>query len=74
MRVSSYHTAYYVAFGPHGPRAPTSPPGSGIKTLVWVVGMVGIAGGIYASIRGFGESKLRIAFHCPPRRRRGSGH
>ena len=36
--------AYYVAFGPHGPRTPVSPPGQGLKVLLSTLGMVGVAG------------------------------
>ncbi|EGN95857.1 COX4, subunit IV of cytochrome c oxidase [Serpula lacrymans var. lacrymans S7.3] len=43
--------AYYVAFGPHGPRAPVSPPGDGLKIAVYTLGLVGVAGLIFATTR-----------------------
>ncbi|KZT61333.1 cytochrome c oxidase subunit IV [Calocera cornea HHB12733] len=45
--------AYYVAFGPHGPRTPIVPPGSGIKVFFGVVGCIGVAGLIFAITRAF---------------------
>jgi cytochrome c oxidase subunit 4 len=36
--------AYYVAFGPHGPRAPTSAPGEGLKIFLATAALVGLGG------------------------------
>ncbi|TFK62365.1 cytochrome c oxidase subunit IV [Pluteus cervinus] len=44
--------AYYVAFGPHGPRAPTSAPGDGMKILLGTLALVGVAGLLSMSIHG----------------------
>jgi len=46
--------AYYVAFGPHGPRAPVSPPGQGLKVFLATMGLVGVAGVITLAIRALG--------------------
>ncbi|KAK4699927.1 cytochrome c oxidase subunit 4, partial [Phenoliferia sp. Uapishka_3] len=46
--------SYYVAFGPHGPREPILPPGSGVKTLGGVVVALAVAGGLFAIVRSFG--------------------
>jgi len=43
--------AYYVAFGPHGPRAPTSQPGDNLKILLSTVALIGIAGALYLGIK-----------------------
>ncbi|KAG2157012.1 COX4, subunit IV of cytochrome c oxidase [Suillus clintonianus] len=43
--------AYYVAFGPHGPRAPVSPPGQGLKVFLFTMGLVGVAGLLSIAIR-----------------------
>ncbi|KAG1863590.1 COX4, subunit IV of cytochrome c oxidase [Suillus subalutaceus] len=43
--------AYYVAFGPHGPRAPVSPPGQGLKVFLCTMGLVGAAGLLSLAIR-----------------------
>lgn len=37
-------SAYYVAFGPHGPRAPAGKPGDGVKIFLSVLGLVGATG------------------------------
>ena len=38
-----FGVAYYVAFGPHGPRAPTSQPGDNLKIFLATMGLVGVA-------------------------------
>jgi len=43
--------AYYVAFGPHGPRAPLSPPGQNLKIFLSTMGLIGAAGLIFVGIR-----------------------
>jgi len=43
--------AYYVAFGPHGPRAPVSPRGSSLKIFLGTMGCIGVAGVLYMAIR-----------------------
>jgi cytochrome c oxidase subunit 4 len=43
--------AYYVAFGPHGPRAPISPPGQNLKVFLATMGLVGAAGLLFLGIR-----------------------
>ena len=48
------HLAYYVAFGPHGPRAPVNPPGTVVKIFVGVSALVGAAGLLYGGIRAIG--------------------
>jgi hypothetical protein len=43
-----------VAFGPHGPRTPTSLPGDGLKILLAVVGLLGASAVLHQVIRSFG--------------------
>jgi len=43
--------AYYIAFGPHGPRAPIKPPGANATIIFGVVLGIGAAGAIYGLIR-----------------------
>ena len=43
MCLFSFGVAYYVAFGPHGPRAPTSQPGDNLKIFLATAGLVGVA-------------------------------
>ena len=48
--------AYYVAFGPHGPRTPVSPPGSNFKVLIGTGVAVGVAGLMFLGFRAMGSS------------------
>ncbi|EMD38107.1 hypothetical protein CERSUDRAFT_82331 [Gelatoporia subvermispora B] len=43
--------AYYVAFGPHGPRAPTHQPGDTLKLLIGTLAGIGVAGVLFAWAR-----------------------
>ncbi|PSS31087.1 hypothetical protein EW026_g2893 [Hermanssonia centrifuga] len=43
--------AYYVAFGPHGPRAPIHPPGTGYKIALGVAGLIAASGAIFLAVR-----------------------
>ena len=51
----SCSVAYYVAFGPHGPRKPVTPPGGNLKAAIATVGLIAAAGGIFALIRSRGK-------------------
>lgn len=44
--------AYWIAFGPHGPRAVT-PPGEGWKVLGYTLGGVAVSFAIFATVRMF---------------------
>lgn len=46
--------AYYVAFGPHGPRASVNPPGTTVKILTGVSALIASAGLLYAGFRSIG--------------------
>jgi hypothetical protein len=59
---AAHLTAYYVAFGPHGPRAPVNPPGTVVKILTGVSVLIGSASLIYAGVRSIGMLVLSI-FH-----------
>jgi cytochrome c oxidase subunit 4 len=45
-------TAYWVAFGPHGPRAET-PPGENTKVFIYTILGVAAAGAIFFTTRMF---------------------
>ncbi|KAG5722086.1 hypothetical protein E4T56_gene15683 [Termitomyces sp. T112] len=45
--------AYYVAFGPHGPRTPISQPGDTAKIFFWTLALVAIGGSLFATARYF---------------------
>lgn len=53
LSIDEKKAAYYVAFGPHGPRAPVSPPGQNFKVFLATMGLIGVAGIIYAVIRSY---------------------
>ncbi|KAG9308408.1 cytochrome c oxidase subunit IV-domain-containing protein [Chiua virens] len=51
LSVDEKKAAYYVAFGPHGPRTPVSPPGQGLKVFIYTMALVGVAGAISMAVR-----------------------
>ncbi|KAI0636529.1 cytochrome c oxidase subunit IV-domain-containing protein [Trametes polyzona] len=51
LSVDEKKAAYYVAFGPHGPRAPIDPPGTVPKIILGVTGLVVSAAVLFYSIR-----------------------
>ncbi|EPQ57821.1 cytochrome c oxidase subunit IV [Gloeophyllum trabeum ATCC 11539] len=51
LSIDEKKAAYYVAFGPHGPRAPVNPPGSGVKILFATLGLIGTTGLLYYALR-----------------------
>jgi len=53
LSVDEKKAAYYVAFGPHGPRAPTSAPGEGFKVFLATVGLVGLGGVLFFAVQAF---------------------
>ena len=50
--------AYYVAFGPHGPRTPVNPPGTSAKVTAGVFGLIAAAGAVFATVRALGKRSL----------------
>ncbi|KAI9065486.1 cytochrome c oxidase subunit IV [Trametes sanguinea] len=51
LSIDEKKAAYYVAFGPHGPRAPIDPPGATPKIILGVAGLIVAAGALFYSIR-----------------------
>ncbi|EKM55091.1 uncharacterized protein PHACADRAFT_255463 [Phanerochaete carnosa HHB-10118-sp] len=51
LSIDEKKAAYYVAFGPHGPRKPTTPPGGSLKIALGTLGLIGLTGAIFATIR-----------------------
>ena len=45
-----------MAFGPHGPRTPTSQPGDGLKIFLAVTGLIGATVVLHQAVRSFGMS------------------
>lgn len=58
-------SAYYVAFGPYGPRAPVTPPGQSLKVFLSTLGLVGVAGLMYLGVRAMGKSILYVVLSAP---------
>ncbi|KAF8630764.1 hypothetical protein AX15_002734 [Amanita polypyramis BW_CC] len=54
LSLDEKRAAYYVAFGPHGPRAPASQPGDNLKIFAYTLALVGVAGLLTVTIRQFG--------------------
>lgn len=55
-------TAYFVSFGPHGPRAPLHPPGSTPRLLIGIAAAIATSLAIFAGIRSL--CKLRDCSFC----------
>ncbi|KAF8308552.1 cytochrome c oxidase subunit IV [Clavulina sp. PMI_390] len=53
MTLDEKKAAYYVAFGPHGPRTPVNPPGTAAKVAATVAGLFLVAGAIVGVTRSF---------------------
>ncbi|KAM5538097.1 hypothetical protein V8D89_008294 [Ganoderma adspersum] len=59
LSIDEKKAAYYVAFGPHGPRAPVSPPGTTPKVIGGVAAAIGAATALYLVIRANGPTPPR---------------
>jgi len=59
LSLAEKKAAYYVVFGPHGPRAPVNPPGTTVKILTGVSALIGAAGLLYAGFRAIAPSPPR---------------
>jgi hypothetical protein len=55
--------AYYVAFGPHGPRSPVNPPGTTVKILTGVSALIGAAGLVYVGFRAIGTLSFLLFYN-----------
>ncbi|TFK21296.1 COX4-domain-containing protein [Coprinopsis marcescibilis] len=51
LSIDEKKAAYFVAFGPHGPRAPSSKPGDGLKIILGIAGVLGVTTAISFAIR-----------------------
>lgn len=56
--------AYYVAFGPHGPRRPVNPPGTTLKVTLGVTAGIAAAGALFATAKALGKLSLYVVPHC----------
>ncbi|KAH8919338.1 cytochrome c oxidase subunit IV [Atractiella rhizophila] len=48
--------AYYIAFGPHGPREPLTKPGDSMKVTLGVTAVLVIAGVVFFGLRAIGNT------------------
>ena len=60
LRISANLSAYYVAFGPHGPRKPMHPPNYGITVFLITSGCIASAVAVFAIFRYNGASSPLI--------------
>ncbi|KAF7793194.1 hypothetical protein EIP86_004303 [Pleurotus ostreatoroseus] len=51
LSIDEKKAAYYVAFGPHGPRAPVNPPGTVPKVIGGVLALVAVSSSIFFWVR-----------------------
>ncbi|KAF9457564.1 COX4, subunit IV of cytochrome c oxidase [Collybia nuda] len=51
LSIDEKKAAYYVAFGPHGPRAPSSQPGDGLKIFLGTMALTGVGLAVFLGIR-----------------------
>ncbi|CCM00496.1 uncharacterized protein FIBRA_02530 [Fibroporia radiculosa] len=51
LSIDEKKAAYYVAFGPHGPRAPVNPPGSTMKVILGTSAGIIAALALFLSVR-----------------------
>ncbi|KAG8758017.1 Cytochrome c oxidase subunit 5A, partial [Ceratobasidium sp. 423] len=56
LSIDEKKAAYFVAFGPHGPRTPVTPPGQTMKVITGTLVMIALAGGAYGIVRSFGTT------------------
>lgn len=59
LTVEEKRAAYFVAFGPHGPRASSHPPGFGSKVLLGTVAGLAVSTGFFFLIRSMGNPPPR---------------
>ncbi|KAI0034523.1 cytochrome c oxidase subunit IV family [Vararia minispora EC-137] len=55
LSLAEKKAAYYVNFGPHGPRKPVNPPGTTMQVTAGVVGLLAVTGALWAVIRSFAD-------------------
>ena len=58
--LNSLLAAYYIAFGPHGPRKPTHDEGYGMHVFLGSSGIIAASLAVFFIIRSFGESSLLL--------------
>ncbi|SPO30166.1 probable cytochrome-c oxidase chain V precursor [Ustilago trichophora] len=59
LSVDEKKAAYFVSFGPHGPRKPITASGQGAKTFAGVVAALGVTTGVYYLMRSNGGAPVK---------------
>ncbi|KII88273.1 hypothetical protein PLICRDRAFT_41432 [Plicaturopsis crispa FD-325 SS-3] len=59
LSIDEKKAAWYVAFGPHGPRTPVSKPGDSLRVFLGTLGLIGAAGVLFVTARMFGGTPPR---------------
>ncbi|QRV74923.1 cytochrome C oxidase polypeptide IV [Ceratobasidium sp. AG-Ba] len=54
LSIDEKKAAYFVAFGPHGPRTPVVPEGQTMKVITGTLALIGVATAVYGVIRSYG--------------------
>ncbi|KAI9735227.1 MAG: Cytochrome c oxidase subunit 5A [Cirrosporium novae-zelandiae] len=54
MTMQEKKAAYWIAFGPHGPRA-LDPPGEGRRVLIWTLGLLGVSAVLFGLAQSAGR-------------------
>ncbi|KAG8715885.1 Cytochrome c oxidase subunit 5A [Ceratobasidium sp. 394] len=54
LSIDEKKAAYFVAFGPHGPRSPVTPEGQTMKVITGTLALIGVATAAYAATRAYG--------------------
>jgi len=59
LSLAEKRAAYYVSFGPHGPRTPINPPGTVLQVVLGVAALVGVTGVIWSITRSLAQPAPR---------------
>ncbi|KAL7421220.1 Cytochrome c oxidase subunit 5B, mitochondrial [Cryptotrichosporon argae] len=59
LSIDEKKAAYFVAFGPHGPREPYTPPGQNGKVLIGTLAGLGVAFTLFALVRSQAPPNVR---------------
>jgi len=51
LSIDEKKAAYYVSFGPHGPRTPVNPPGTAVKVIFGLTTCIGVAALMFYGFR-----------------------
>ncbi|CAE6414993.1 Cytochrome c oxidase polypeptide 5, mitochondrial OS=Neurospora crassa (strain ATCC 24698 / 74-OR23-1A / CBS 708,71 / DSM 1257 / FGSC 987) GN=cya-4 PE=3 SV=2 [Rhizoctonia solani AG-1 IB] len=61
LSIDEKKAAYFVAFGPHGPRTPVTPEGQTLKVIAGTLAVIGLAAGAFGIVRSYGSTPRTIS-------------